>query len=322
MSLVNLVILFLSSAVFCWIISVPIVWALKVFKIGQNIRQEGPSSHLMKAGTPTMGGISILLTILVFTVILLNIDIDPKYFGLIFLFLAYSALGFADDLIKIRKRQNEGLTGRQKLFWQFIFAAIFASILIWKGHSSSVDGILKLLYFNLPWLYFPFICFVVVGTSNAVNLSDGLDGLAASTLAIAFTAFAAISYNLQANDPGIICAAAAGATLAFLWFNVYPAEIFMGDIGSLGLGALLSGVAVILHKELALIIVGGVFFIEALSVIAQVLSYKAFKRRIFRMAPLHHHFELLGMSEPLVVILSMIFGIIFAVAGVWCSTVL
>jgi len=317
----NLVMTFFFSAIACWLISVPVVWALKVFKIGQNIRQEGPSSHIMKAGTPTMGGIPILLTILIFLVILINVDIDPKYFALVLLFLAYSALGLIDDVIKIKKRQNEGLTGRQKLFWQFLFAAIFASILIWRGHNDSVDGILKLLYFNLPWLYFPFTCIVVVGTANAVNLTDGLDGLAASTLAIAFSAFAVISYNLQSNDPGIICATAAGAALAFLWFNIYPAEVFMGDVGSLGLGALLAGVSVILHKELILAVVGGVFLIEALSVIAQVSFYRAFKRRIFKMAPLHHHFELLGMSEPLVVVLFAVLGIIFAAAGVWCSAV-
>ena len=318
----NLIVTFFFSAIACWLISVPIVWALKVFKIGQNIRQEGPSSHLMKAGTPTMGGIAILITILIFVVILINIDIDPKYFALLMLFLAYSALGFADDLIKIKKRQNEGLTGRQKLFWQFLFAAMFAAILVWRGHNDSVDGILKIAYFNLPWLYFPFTCLVVVGTANAVNLTDGIDGLATSTLAIAFSAFAVIAYNVQSNDPGIICAAAAGSTLAFLWFNIYPAEVFMGDIGSLGLGALLAGTAIILHKELALAVIGGVFLIEALSVIAQVSFYRAFKRRIFRMAPLHHHFELLGMSEPLVVALFALLGIIFAVAGVWCSTVL
>jgi phospho-N-acetylmuramoyl-pentapeptide-transferase len=317
----SLVITFFFSAIACWLISIPTIWILKVFRIGQNIRQEGPSSHLMKAGTPTMGGIPIIVSILLFAVIMINIDIDIKYFALVLLFLAYSALGFVDDLIKIQKRQNEGLTGRQKLFWQVLFAAIFVSILIWRGHNDGVEGILKLIYFNNPWLYFPFACLIVVGTANAVNLTDGLDGLATSTLAIAFSAFAVIAYNIQSNDPGIICAAAAGASLAFLRFNVYPAEVFMGDVGSLGLGALLSGVAIILHEELVLAVIGGVFLIEALSVMAQVSFYRAFKRRIFRMTPLHHHFELLGMSEPLVVTLFVIIGIILAVAGVWCSTV-
>ncbi len=318
----SLVITFFFAAIACWLISIPMIWVLKVFRIGQNIRQEGPSSHLMKAGTPTMGGIPIIVTILLFVVILINIDIDLKYFALVLLFLAYAALGFVDDLIKIQKRQNEGLTGRQKLFWQFLFAALFASILVWRGHNDSVEGILKLIYFNNPWVYFPFTCLIVVGTANAVNLTDGLDGLAAGTLAIAFSAFAVISYCIQSNDPGIICAASAGAAIAFLRFNIYPAEVFMGDVGSLGLGALLAGVAIILHKELALAVIGGVFLIEALSVMAQVSFFRMFKKRIFRMTPLHHHFELLGMSEPLVVTLFVILGVIFAIAGVWCSTVL
>lgn len=318
----NLVITFFFSLVACWLISIPIIWALKVFRIGQNIRQEGPSSHLLKAGTPTMGGIPIILIIILFVVILINIDVNMKYFALVLLFLAFSLLGLADDLIKIKKRHNQGLTTTQKLVWQTVFAAIFAAILVWKGHNSSVHGVLKALFFDLPYIYFPFTCFVVVGGANAVNLTDGLDGLVAITLAVAFAAFAFISYNLQLMDPGIISATAAGATLAFLWFNIYPAEVFMGDVGSMGLGALLSGLAIILHKELALAIIGGVFLIEALSVIIQVSSYKIFKRRVFRMTPIHHHFELLGISEPIIVLIFAAFGILFAVAGIWASTVL
>lgn len=318
----NLIVTFFFALVACWIICIPSIWALKVFKIGQNIRQEGPSSHMLKAGTPTMGGIPILITILLFSIVLINIDINMKYFALILLFLAFSALGFIDDMIKIRKRQNQGLTGRQKLFWQVLFAAIFAAILIWKGHNTSVDGILKALYFDQPWLYFPFICFVVVGGANAVNLTDGLDGLAASTLAIAFAALAVLSFNLQLTDPGIIASVAAGATLTFLWFNVYPAEVFMGDVGALGLGSLISGLAIILHKELLFALIGGVFVMEALSVIIQVSFYKIFKRRVFRMTPIHHHFELMGMSEPIVVLMFAVAAIIFAVAGVWVGTVM
>jgi len=318
----SLVITFFFSAIACWLISFPVVWVLKVFKIGQAIRQEGPSSHLMKAGTPTMGGIAIMITVILFVIILINIDIDMKYFALVLLFLAFSVLGFVDDMIKIRTRHNEGLTENQKLFWQFVFSAIFAFLLIWTGHNSGVTGILKFLHFDIPWIYFPFICLVVVGTANAVNLTDGLDGLAASTLTVAFSAFAVISYNIQVTDPGVVTAAAAGACFAFLWFNVYPAEVFMGDVGALGLGALLAGIAVILHMELILVIIGGVFLIEALSVIAQVSFFKAFKKRIFRMAPLHHHFELMGMSEPLVVAMFVVLGILFAIAGVVCSTII
>lgn len=318
----NLVITFFFSAIACWLISFPIIWALKVFKVGQTIRQEGPSTHLLKEGTPTMGGIPIILIIILFTVVLINIDIDIKYFALILLFLSYAALGFLDDWLKIQKRQNEGLTSRQKLIWQIFFAAIFAAILIWRGHNADVNGILKILYFDQPWLYFPFVCLVVVGGANAVNLTDGLDGLAASTLSTAFAAFAVVAYNIQATDPGIIAATAAGATLSFLWFNIYPAEVFMGDVGSMGLGVLLSGIAVILHKELAFVIIGGVFLIEALSVMVQVSFFKIFKRRVFRMTPLHHHFELLGISEPLVVLIFFAAGVLFAIAGILASTVL
>ncbi len=318
----SLLITFLFSAMACWLISFPVVWVLKVFKIGQSIRQEGPSSHLMKAGTPTMGGIAIMVAILLFIIILINIDMELKYFALVLLFLAFSMLGFVDDLIKIRTRHNEGLTSRQKLFWQFVFAAIFALLLIWTGHNSDVSGILKQLHFDVPWIYFPFICLVIVGTANAVNLTDGLDGLAAGTLTVAFSAFAVISFYIQANDPGVVTSAAAGACFAFLWFNIYPAEVFMGDVGALGLGALLAGVAVILHMEIVLAIIGGVFLIEALSVIAQVSFFKAFGKRLLKMAPLHHHFELLGMSEPLVVAMFVVFGILFAIAGVVCSGIL
>jgi phospho-N-acetylmuramoyl-pentapeptide-transferase len=318
----NLIITFLFSAIACWLISMPIVWALKVFKIGQNIRQEGPQSHLLKAGTPTMGGIPIIITIILFVVILINIDIDIKYFALMLLFLAFAILGMIDDMIKIGKRQNLGLTGRQKLIMQIIFAAIFASILIWRGHNETTDGVLKMLFFDQGWLYFPLTCFIIVGGANAVNLTDGLDGLATTTLSIAFAAFAFIAYNIQATDPGIIAATAAGATMAFLWFNIYPAEVFMGDIGSMGLGALLSGLAIILHKELAFAVIGGVFVIEALSVMIQVSSFKMFKRRVFRMTPLHHHFELMNISEPLVVFIFAIAAVIFAIGGVWLSMVL
>ena len=318
----NLIITFFFSLVACWLICFPIIWALKVFKIGQNIRQEGPASHLMKEGTPTMGGIPILLTIILFVIILINIDVDLKYFGLLLLFLSYATLGFIDDIIKIRKRQNQGLTSRQKLIWQITFAAIFAGILIWRGHNTDVQGILKLLHFDLPWLYFPFVCLVVVGGSNAVNLTDGLDGLAATTLTATFAAMAFLSYNLQLMDPGIISATAAGASLAFLWYNIYPAEVFMGDVGSMGLGALISGLAVMIHKELVFIFIGGVFFLEALSVIIQVSSYKMFKRRVFKMTPLHHHFELMGIPEPFVVLIFAIFGIISAAAGIWLSSII
>ncbi len=315
----NLVITFLFSMIACWLISVPFVWIIKVFKVGQNIRQEGPSSHQLKSGTPTMGGIPIIVTVLLFAVVLINMDVDIRYFALMLLFLAYAALGFVDDVIKIRRRRNLGLTENQKLFLQFIFAAIFAWILVYKGHNSSVEGVLRSLHFYSPWLYFPFICLFVVGCANAVNLTDGLDGLACSALAAAFAAFAFVSFNIQADEPGIIAASAAGASIAFLWFNRYPAEAFMGDVGSMGLGALLAGLAVIMHRELLLAVIGGVFVIEAASVMIQVASFRMFKRRVFKMTPIHHHFELMGIPEPLVVAIFAVLAVVFAGLGVWVS---
>lgn len=269
-----------------------------------------------------MGGIAILATILIFTIIIINVDIDIRYFALILLFLGYAFIGMLDDTMKIKRRHNEGLTKDQKFLLQFIFAAIFAGILVWKGHYANVDPILKFIHFDSPWAYFPFVCLIVVGCANAVNLTDGLDGLAASTLVIAFSALAVISYNIQATDPGVVAATAAGATLAFLWFNHYPAEVFMGDIGSMGLGSLLAGVAILLHQELVLIIIGGVFVLETISVIIQVSFFRTFKRRLFKMTPVHHHFELMGMSEPLVVTIFAVLGLAFACLGVWVSTLL
>lgn len=315
----NLIITFFFALLVCWFVSFPIVWALKVFRIGQNIRQEGPISHLIKSGTPTMGGLPIILTIIIFTIVLINIDIELKYFALIMLFLGFGGIGFFDDMLKIRRRQNLGLTARQKFTWQFVFAIIFTAVLMYQGHHDNVSGIMQFLHFNNPLLYFPFVVLVIVGGSNAVNLTDGLDGLAASTLFIAFSAMAVISYNMQLADPGIIAATAAGAALAFLWFNIYPAEVFMGDVGSMSLGALLSGLAVLLHKELAFVIIGGVFVLEALSVIIQVGTFKLFHKKIFRMSPLHHHFELLGISEPLVVLMFALAALVFAALGVWAS---
>lgn len=315
----HLIITFFFALLVCWFISFPVVWVLKVFRVGQNIRQEGPISHLIKSGTPTMGGISIILTIIIFVVVLINIDIAVRYLSLILLFLMYAGLGFADDIIKIRKRQNQGLTARQKLIFQILFAAFFVGVLVYEGHSTTVTGVLQYLHFNNPWLYFPLAVFVIVGGANAVNLTDGLDGLATTTLFIAFSAFAFIAYQMQLADPAIIAATAAGGTLAFLWFNIYPAEVFMGDLGSMSLGALLSGLAIMLHKELAFAIIGGVFVLEALSVMIQVGSYKLFRKKIFRMSPLHHHFELLGLSEPIVVLIFGVFALIFAALGVWAS---
>ncbi|MCX5726246.1 MAG: phospho-N-acetylmuramoyl-pentapeptide-transferase [Candidatus Saganbacteria bacterium] len=301
----------------CFIFCLPLVWLLRVLKASQQIRPEGPSSHYEKAGTPTMGGIAIILTILTFSLILLNVEIDIKYAGLMILMLGYALTGFVDDYIKIKRKANQGLEGRQKIFLQMLFALIFGVFLILSSHHESVGGILKILYFNSPILYLPLVMLICVATSNSVNLTDGLDGLAAGCLFVSFLAFALMSYKFDLMNEAIISMAAAGATLAFLPFNFIKAHVFMGDVGSLSLGGLLAGIAILLHKELLLIIVGGVFVAETLSVIIQVASFKIFHKRVFKMSPLHHHFELLGFPETTIVVCFWLAAAIFASFGAW-----
>lgn len=314
----GLLAVFISSTVVGYFLfCLPIIWYLKVFKVGQYIREEGPSSHYSKAGTPTMGGIAIVLTVLVFTLILLNMDIDIRYIGLLILMLGYAFLGFLDDYIKIKRRANQGLQGKHKIFLQIFFALIFGVFLIYSSHHEGVGGILKFLYFSSPILYLPFITLVCIATANSVNLTDGLDGLAPGILIIVFLAFAILAYKLGLTNEAVISMIAAGGTLAFLPFNFIKAQVFMGDVGSLGLGGLLAGIAILTHKELLLIIIGGVFVAETLSVIIQVASYKLFKRRIFKMSPLHHHFELMNIPESTIVVSFWLAAAVLASLGAW-----
>ena len=303
---------FLSSALIGFLVLTITVWTLKVLHVGQNIRQEGPKTHIKKAGTPTMGGIGIVLTIVVFTLILINVDIDLKLLGLFILFLGLSVLGFSDDLIKTIRRENQGLRGWQKIAGQTVIGAIFCTFLYFSGHHIEVWWPL-----SQPFVYYPFVILVILATTNSVNLTDGLDGLAAGALTAAFFAFGVLAFRLDSIDLAILSMVAAGVVLAFLKFNFHPADIFMGDVGSVSLSGLLAGIAILLHKEFILILIGGVFVAEALSVILQVLSYKIFGVRIFRMSPLHHHFELLGFSEVKIVLGFWIFSIAFGFLGAW-----
>jgi len=311
----NLVLVFLFTVLVAFFVSLPVIWALKVFRIGQVIREECPASHRKKAGTPTMGGVAIILVVTLLVLILINVDLSIKYASLLFMFLGFAVLGFTDDYLKIRKRQNRGLSGLQKIIMQIIFASVFAGVLVYLGHAEGLTGLLKFFRLDAPYLYFVFVAFVIIGSSNAVNLTDGLDGLAAGTLAIAFIAFGLIAFRLQHVNEAIIAFVAAGAVFSFLKFNFYPAEVFMGDVGSLALGALLAGVAILLHEELLLVVIGGVFVAEASSVILQVSSFKLFKHRIFRMTPLHHHFELVGVSERTIVLSFYLAAFLLAVIG-------
>jgi phospho-N-acetylmuramoyl-pentapeptide-transferase len=305
---------------------------LREFQIGQVIRAEGPQTHKPKAGTPTMGGLLILTAALVPT--LLWADLTNIYVWIAVITTAgFGAIGFADDYLKIVRRSHHGLRPRYKMGNQILIGVAVGIVLLIlnaKGlyNTRLIFPFFKNLIPELGWWYLAFAAFVLVAVSNAVNLTDGLDGLAISTFAIAAGAYTALAYVTghrvfaeylllvrfaPAAELTIFCGALVGASLGFLWYNSYPAEIFMGDVGSLALGASLAVVAILIKQELLLPIVGGVFVLEALSVILQVGYFKATGgKRLFRMAPLHHHFELIGWSEPKVITRFVIVGIIFA----------
>jgi phospho-N-acetylmuramoyl-pentapeptide-transferase len=306
---------------------------LREFQIGQVIRQEGPATHRTKAGTPTMGGLLILTSVLVPT--LLWADLANTFIWIAMLSTAaFGAVGFADDYLKIVRRSHHGLWPRYKMGWQFVIAIAIGITLVALANQLQLPitrlifPFFKNLIPDLGWGYVAFAAMLLVSSTNAVNLTDGLDGLAISVFAVAAAAFTALAYvsthgqfadylqlvklNSAAAELTIFCGALVGASLAFLWYNSYPAEIFMGDVGSLGLGGALGIVAILIKQELLLPLVGGVFVLEAASVLIQIASFKMTGKRVFRMAPLHHHFELIGWSEPKVISRFLIVAIIFA----------
>jgi len=308
-----------------------LVRKLREFQIGQIIRQEGPTSHKPKAGTPTMGGLLILTAALVPT--LLWADLTNLYVWIVVMTTAgFGAIGFADDYLKLVRRSHHGLRPRYKFGWQIVVGTSVGILLLALQRKGLYDTRLVFPFFkrlvpDLGVWYLPFAVFVLVAESNAVNLTDGLDGLAISVVAIAAAVFTALTYVVgnraladylllahfpQMAELTIFCGSLVGASLGFLWYNSYPAEIFMGDVGSLALGAALGTVAILIKQELLLVIVGGVFVLEALSVVIQVASFKLTGKRVFRMAPLHHHFELSGWSEPKVISRFVIVAIVFA----------
>ena len=321
------------TAIFiCLILGPFFIKLLNKFQVRERVREEGPLGHKQKEGTPTMGGLIILSGITIPTLLWGNLS---NYFVLLVLgvTLFLGLIGFMDDFLKVIMKKPQGMVGRVKLSAQIILSLVFALGLSYWGPYELYDGTTGIPFFknyvlNLGFLYVPFIVTVITGSSNAVNLTDGLDGLAIGLCAICFAVFAALAYLSGRADyssylqieyiPGIgeltiYCSAAMGAAAGFLWFNSHPAEVFMGDTGSLALGGAIGSIAVLLKKELLLVIVGGVFVMEALSVVIQVLSYKyRNKKRVFKMAPLHHHFELLGWSESKVVIRFWILGCLFA----------
>lgn len=306
---------FISSALLGLII-VPI---LKNFKIGQRISTYMNFSHRNKEGTPTMGGlIFIISTILVMAFLLITnkVALTNELKIAMFVFISYAIIGFLDDYLSIKRGKNEGLTVTQKLFLQLLVALVFFYLYIKNGGQTSLVVTTLGINIEMKWLYGLFILFILVGSSNAVNLTDGLDGLAAGLSGIAFIAFSLISLMVGYTDMGIFTLVLTGALLGFLIYNGHPAKVFMGDTGSLALGAVMGTIAIITHREITLFIVAFVFVLETLSVIIQVFWYKTFKKRIFLMTPIHHHFEKLGWPEVEIVRLFWVAGFILAMAGI------
>ena len=308
----------MSALIVSLILTFPLFGILKFFGVGQPVRAEGPASHGKKAGTPTMGGIGFVLTIIAFTLILIDVELRSAYLALVLLLAAFAGIGLADDLLKVIRKRNLGLTFWEKIVLQILAAGAFASYLTFLGYNLSLTGALARLGFANPYLYQLLVVFFVVGFANAANLTDGLNGLLAGTAGIAFLALAVLSAAvLQLGNSAVFSLAAAGAILAFLYYNFPGGRIFMGDVGSLPIGAGLAGLVFIVHQELRLVVIGGVFVIEALSVIIQVASYKLFKRRVFKMTPLHHHFELLGVREQWVVAGFWAAALVLGIVGIW-----
>ena len=336
----------LTAMFLCIVLGPWLIARLREFQIGQHIREDGPQSHQKKAGTPTMGGVLIIIAVVIPTLLWTNLR-DPYVWVALLALVSYGAIGFFDDYAKILKRQNLGFTARKKFALQVLLAFGLAVLLLMMRSRGIYNTNINFPFFkqfrpNLliesflsnPWTYplgflgfFGFVALVLVGSSNAVNLTDGLDGLAIGLMVIASGALTILTYasghsvfadylgldaNSRAAELTVFCGALNGASLGFLWYNAHPAEIFMGDVGSLSLGGGMAMVAVLIKQEVLLLFIGGVFVVEAVSVILQVGSYKLRGKRIFKMAPLHHHFEALGWQESKIIARFWIAGLVMA----------
>ncbi|WP_455200946.1 phospho-N-acetylmuramoyl-pentapeptide-transferase [Kaarinaea lacus] len=323
----------LTALVISFIVGPIMIRKLSHYQIGQHVRDDGPEAHLTKAGTPTMGGALILVAVAIST--LLWSDLSNRYVWVVLIVtMLFGAVGWVDDYRKLVKKQSEGLKAREKYFWQTV-GGLGAALYLYYTATDPIETSLIVPFFKdvvipLGWFFIVFVYLVIVGSSNAVNLTDGLDGLAImptvlvaaglgivayATGHIKFAEYLGIPFVAGAGEVVVFCGAIAGAGLGFLWFNAYPAMVFMGDVGALALGAALGVVAVVVRQELVLLIMGGVFVIETLSVIIQVASFKLTGKRIFRMAPLHHHFELKGWPEPRVIVRFWIITVILTLVG-------
>ncbi len=323
----------LTALVISLVLGPAMIRKLSFYQIGQSVRSDGPQSHLSKAGTPTMGGALILVAIAVST--LLWGDLDNRYVWIVLITtLAFGAIGWVDDYRKVIEKNSRGLPARWKYFWQTLFGLLAACVLYWTAQTPAETGfivpVFKDIVIDLGIGFILLSYLVIVGSSNAVNLTDGLDGLAimptvmvAGALAIFayasgnfnFAQYLHIPYVQGSGELVIFLGSIVGAGLGFLWFNTYPAQVFMGDVGALALGAALGIVAVVVRQEIVLFVMGGVFVMETVSVILQVGSYKLTGRRIFRMAPLHHHFELKGWPEPRVIVRFWVMTVVLVLIG-------
>ncbi|MDH5324302.1 MAG: phospho-N-acetylmuramoyl-pentapeptide-transferase [Gammaproteobacteria bacterium] len=323
----------LTALVISFVVGPVMIRKLSQYQIGQPVRDDGPQSHFSKAGTPTMGGALIIVAVAIST--LLWSDLSNRYVWIILgVTLMFGVVGWVDDYKKLVKNDPEGLRGKYKYFWQSVFG-LAAAIVLYKTATTPAETTLivpfvKDVAIPMGWFYVVFTYFVIVGTSNAVNMTDGLDGLAIMptvmvcgalglfaylTGHIKFAEYLGIPYVIGAGEAAVFCGAIVGAGLGFLWFNTFPAQVFMGDVGALALGAAIGVVAVVVRQELVLVIMGGVFVVETVSVIMQVASFKLTGKRIFRMAPLHHHFELQGWPEPRVIVRFWIITVILVLIG-------
>ncbi len=323
----------LTALIISFLIGPIMIKKLTHQKIGQSIRQDGPESHHEKAGTPTMGGTLILVAITIST--LLWADLENRYiWTVLFVTLTYGIIGFIDDYRKVMQGNSDGLSAKTKLFWQSVIALSVGIFLYTTAElpaeTQFIVPFFKNIMIDMGWFYIPVTYFVVVGSSNAVNLTDGLDGLAimptvmvAAALGIFaylsghinFSDYLAIPYLPQSGELIVFCAALVGSGLGFLWFNAYPAMVFMGDVGALALGAALGILAILVRQEIVLMIMGGVFVVETISVIIQVASFKMRGKRVFLMAPIHHHYELKGWPEPRIIVRFWIITVILVLIG-------
>ena len=315
----------LMVAFFLTVLMLPrLIKYLHVLKFGQAIREEGPQSHMHKKGTPTMGGISFIVSIVISLIIAMILDSGNIQYYILFIYttFSFSIIGYIDDMLIVVKKKNDGLAPRKKLMLQILFSVIFYILITFIYKDINYIHIPGLDYnLNISYLYLIFLVFWQTGFSNAVNLTDGLDGLATSVTIITTSTFALLAYK-ENNFPVLVfCLTIVGALLGFLLFNKNPAKIFMGDTGSLALGGILAAISVILHKEIAFLFIGLVYILETLSVIIQVAYFKKTGKRIFKMSPLHHHFELSGYGEVKTVYIFVIIAVISSAIGYFIGVI-